>query len=53
MVFPLVVIIGIYVVSSVADSLLGLNNEAFRMGFTGLGGIPFLVYYYKRELGIE
>jgi len=50
MVFPLIVIIGIYVVSSVADLILGLNNETFRMVFTGVGGIPFLFCYYNREL---
>jgi len=32
------------------DSMLGLNNETFKLVFTGIGGVPFLIYYYKKEI---
>lgn len=47
---PLIVLIGIYIVSSFIDTALKLNSETFRYVFTGIGGIPFIIYYYRKEL---
>jgi len=49
-VIPLIVLIGIYVTASVIDSMLQLNNETFRIIFTGVGGVGFFIYYFKRKL---
>ena len=49
-VLPLIALIGIFVASSLVDSMLQINNETFRLVFTGVGGVPFLVYYFKKKL---
>ena len=53
LVFPLVVIVLMYVMSSIVDSILGLNSQIFRTVFTVIEGIPLLIFYYNRELGME
>jgi hypothetical protein len=47
---PAVVLIGIYVTSALIDSMLQLNNETFRAIFTGVGGIAFFIYYFKKKM---
>jgi len=47
---PMIILLGIYIVSVLVDSMLGLNNETFKLVFTGIGGVPFLIYYYKKEI---
>lgn len=49
-VIPVVVLIGLYVTASVIDSMLQLNNQTFRIIFTGVGGVPFFIYYFKRKM---
>lgn len=49
-VIPVIVLIGLYVTASVIDSMLQLNNETFRIIFTGVGGVPFFIYYFKRKM---
>ncbi len=49
-VIPIIAIIGIYATASVIDSLLYLNNETFRIIFTGIGGVPFFIFYFKKKL---
>lgn len=49
-VIPVIVLIGLYVTASVIDSMLQLNNQTFRIIFTGVGGIPFFIYYFKRKM---
>lgn len=49
-VIPVVVLIGLYVTASVIDSMLQLNNQTFRIIFTGVGGVPFFIYYFKRRM---
>jgi hypothetical protein len=50
LVFPLIVLIGIYVVAAVLDSILGLNNQSFVIIFTGIGGFGFIIYYFKTKI---
>ncbi len=49
-VIPVIVLIGLYVTASVIDSMLQLNNETFKIIFTGVGGVPFFIYYFKRKM---
>lgn len=49
-VIPFVVLIGIYITSVVIDSMLQLNNQTFKVIFTGVGGIPFVIYYFRRKI---
>jgi len=49
-VIPAVVLIGLYVTAVIIDSMLQLNNQTFRIIFTGVGGIPFFIYYFRRKM---
>ena len=49
-VIPAIVLIGLYVTASIIDSMLQLNNQTFRIIFTGVGGVPFFIYYFKRKM---
>jgi len=49
-VIPVIVLIGLYVTASIIDSMLHLNNETFKIIFTGVGGIGFFIYYFKRKM---
>jgi len=49
-VLPMIVLLGLYIVASLVDSMLQLNNQTFRALFTAVGGIPTLVYYYRTKL---
>ena len=50
---PLIVLIGIYIVSVLLETFLNVHYEYFEIIFTGIGGIPFLIYYYRRELKLK
>lgn len=47
---PMIILLGIYIASVLVDSMLGLNNQTFQLVFTGVGGVPFLIYYFKKEI---
>jgi len=47
---PMVALLGIYIVSALIDSMLGINNETFKIVFTAIGGIPFIAYYFKKKI---
>ena len=49
-VIPIVVLIGLYVTAAIIDSFLHLNNETFKLIFTGVGGVGFFIYYFKRKM---
>jgi len=49
-VIPAIILIGLYVTASIIDSMLQLNNQTFKTIFTGVGGIPSLIYYFKRKM---
>lgn len=49
-VIPAIVLIGLYVTASIIDSMFQLNNQTFRIIFTGVGGVPFFIYYFKRKM---
>ena len=49
---PMLVLVGIYIVSVLLQSFLKVQNEYFGIIFTGIGGIPYLIYYYKKELSL-
>ncbi len=49
-VIPAIVLIGLYVTASIIDSMLQLNNQTFRIIFTGVGGVPFFIYYFKKKM---
>lgn len=50
---PAMVILGIYIVSAILQTVMDIAWEPFPIIFTGIGGIPFLIYYYKKELGLD
>jgi len=45
-ILPIVLIVGIYIVGSFVEALFGISAAATRI-FLGIGGIGFLVYYYR------
>lgn len=47
---PMIVLLGIYIVSALLQDFLKIHYEYFGVIFTGIGGVPYLIYYYKREL---
>ena len=49
---PAMVLFGIYVVSVILQTIMHISWEVFPYIFTGIGGIPYLIFYYKKELGI-
>lgn len=50
---PAIVLVGIYIVSVLLQTFLNINYEYFEIIFTGIGGVPYLIYYYKKELRIK
>lgn len=49
-VIPFVALLGIYMTAAVIDSMLQINNVMFRVIFSGVGGVPFIIYYFKRKI---
>lgn len=49
-VYPMLVLVGIFIVSALLQDFLKIHYEYFGVIFTGIGGVPYLIYYYKREL---
>lgn len=47
---PIIPLFGIYIVSTLLEIFLDMNYEYFKIIFTGIGGIPYLIYYYRKEL---
>jgi hypothetical protein len=44
---PLIIIIGIYLLSCTIGPLVDLNNQTFKIIFTLTGGFPTLIFYFK------
>jgi len=49
-VIPLIILIGLYATASVIDAMLHLNNETFKIIFSGVGGVGYFIYYFKRKM---
>ena len=49
-VIPAIILIGLYVTAAIIDSMLQLNNQTFRIIFTGIGGVPAFIYYFKKKM---
>jgi len=49
-VIPVIVLIGLYVTASIIDSFLHLNNETFKLIFTGVGSVGFFIVYFKKKM---
>jgi hypothetical protein len=49
-VLPMIVLIGLYIVAALIDSMLQWNNQTFRTLFTLVGGIPALALYFKSKM---
>jgi FtsH-binding integral membrane protein len=47
---PLIIIIGLYLVASAITPFLNLNNQAFRIIFTLAGGVPTLIFFFKKKM---
>jgi len=45
-VLPIILLLGIYLTGSFVEALFGISAAATRI-FVGIGGIGFLVYYYR------
>lgn len=50
-VIPVIALLGIYIVALLVDSMLHVNNQTFVLIFTGVGGVPFLIVYFKKKIG--
>jgi hypothetical protein len=48
-VIPVIIMLGLYITGAVVDSMLQ-TNITFKILFAGVGGIPFLIYYYKKKI---
>jgi hypothetical protein len=46
---PLIIIIGLYLLSCTIGSLVDLNNQTFKIIFTLIGGFPTLIFYFKKH----
>jgi len=46
---PVTVLLWLYLTASLIDSMLQLNIEAFEVIFIVVGGVPILIYYFKRK----
>ena len=49
-VIPVILLTGLYVTASFIDSMLHLNNETFKILFTGIGGILCLILHFKAKI---
>jgi len=49
-VIPFVALLGIYITAVLLDSMLQINNVMFRIIFGGVGGVSFIIYYFKRKI---
>ena len=47
---PVVALLGIYIAALLVDSMLHVNNQTFVLIFTGVGGVPFLIIYFKKKI---
>lgn len=47
----MIALLGIYIVSAFLEAFLNVKFEYFKMIFTGIGGIPYLIYYYNMSFG--
>lgn len=45
-ILPIILIFGIYIVGTFVEALFGIPAAATRI-FLGVGGVGFLVYYYR------
>lgn len=45
-ILPIILIFGIYLVGTFAEAFFGISAAATRI-FLGVGGVGFLVYYYR------
>jgi hypothetical protein len=50
---PGAILLCIFVVCAILQSLLHITWEPFPYMFTGIGGIPALIVYFKREFSSE
>ena len=49
-VYPLIILIVLYIVASAIVPFLHLNNQTFRIIFTLSGGIPTLIFFFKNKI---
>ena len=45
-ILPIILIFGIYLVGTFVEAFFGISAAATRI-FVGIGGVGFLVYYYR------
>jgi hypothetical protein len=48
--FPLIILVSLYIIAIILQMFLKMNYDYFPILFTGIGGVPFLIFYYKREI---
>ncbi|PVX26521.1 MAG: hypothetical protein CW691_01165 [Candidatus Bathyarchaeum sp.] len=46
---PLIILIGAYIAASAIDPLLNINNQTFKIAFTLVGGIPSILFFFKKR----
>jgi len=48
-VIPVVIVLGLFITGAVVDSMLQ-TTYTFKILFAGVGGIPFLIYYFRKKI---
>jgi hypothetical protein len=48
-VIPFLIMLGLYITGAVVDSMLH-TTYTFEILFAGVGGIPMLIYYFKKKI---
>ncbi len=47
---PVMILFGLYIVASLLKIFFKIDYELFPALFTGIGGLGYLIYYFKKEL---
>ncbi|MCK4885189.1 hypothetical protein KAS24_03865 [Candidatus Bathyarchaeota archaeon] len=47
--YPLIILIGLYILASAIVPFIHLNNQTFTIIFTLAGGIPALTFFFKEK----
>ena len=48
--YPLIILIGLYVMASAIVPFIHVNNQTFTIIFTLAGGIPALTFFFKEKI---
>jgi len=49
-VLPVIILLGLYIVAAMIDSMMGTPNQTFRVIFAGVGGVAYFIYYFRKKM---